>query len=131
MIVITAFIPSEVSIAEAPKAPAPKTYTTSEIIDLTREYANRYHVSFDTMMRIMKCENNTFNPKRQAEIRYNFSDARRGIVKGEQEMSYGLVMIHLPDHPSVSLEEATDPEFAINFLAENLSKGRGRMWSCY
>lgn len=50
---------------------------------------------------------------------------------GEREESYGLVQIHLPSHPYVSYEQAIDPEFALNFLAEKLQAGKGYLWTCY
>lgn len=50
---------------------------------------------------------------------------------GDGGTSYGLVQIHLPAHPSVTKEQALDPVWAINFLARELSKGNGRIWTCY
>ena len=82
------------------------------------------------MTDIIQCESN-FMVTKQSDILYNFSDPKRNIVYGERERSFGLVQIHLPDHPSVTHEEATDPQFAVRFLASNLAQGRGSMWSCY
>jgi len=95
-------------------------------------YANKYNVSEAIMIQIVSCETaGSFNPTMRSECRYKFSDPKRNIVKGEQEMSYGLAQIHLPDHPNVTYEQATNPDFALKFLAENLSAGKGSMWSCY
>lgn len=47
-----------------------------------------------------------------------------------REKSFGLAQIHLPAHPNVTKEEATDPQFAIDFLGKNL-KQNPNMWSCY
>lgn len=93
-------------------------------------YADKYGVSFDKMYRIIDCETaHTFDPQIQSSVKYNFSSTKRGIIRGERERSYGLAQIHLPDHPSITIEQATDVDFALNFMAENLSKGRN-LWYC-
>lgn len=103
----------------------------AEIVKKIHLYADKYNVSFDKMYKVVECETaHTFNPQIQSQVKYNFSSEKRGIVKGELERSYGLSQIHLPDHPNVSHAQATDIDFALNFLAENLSEGRDRMWSC-
>lgn len=63
----------------------------------------------------------------------------RGIIKresnfnqyavGDHGTSVGLVQIHLPAHTNVSRAEAESPVFAINFLADQLSKGNCKIWS--
>lgn len=116
--------PVYTSIAEAP-------LREPTIEELVAQSASYYHVSESEMWRIMKCENKELDPKLQSRIIYNFSDPKRGIVKGEREMSYGLVQIHLPDHKNISYEQATDPAFSIDYLAEQLSLGHGSQWSCY
>lgn len=99
----------------------PKVWTKPELLELTGFYAQKYGVSKSLMIRIINCEDGSWNPK-----------ARSGIIKnGVEEPSFGLVQIHLPSHPDVSLAQATDPHFALNFLAFHLSKGHARMWSCY
>lgn len=71
---------------------------------------------------------------------YNVSPAlMRGIVKresgfnqyavGDHGTSIGLVQIHLPAHEDISRAQAENPVFAINFLAEQLSKGNCKIWS--
>lgn len=50
---------------------------------------------------------------------------------GDNGQSYGLAQIHLPSWPDISKEQALDPEFAINFLAEKLSKNQGYLWTCW
>lgn len=101
--------------------------TPREIVSVK---SKEYGVSEVLMVDIINCENTPWDTTLQSKHLYSFSDPRRGIVQGERERSYGLVQIHLPDHPSVSYEQATDPEFAIDFLAKNISEGRLSMWSC-
>jgi len=101
-----------------------------DIEALIHKYAEEYGVPYSTMHRIIACETaNTFNPMIQSSVIYNFSSQKRGIVEGTREESYGLAQIHLPDHPEVALTEAQDPEFAIKFMAEHLSKDK-YIWYC-
>ena len=94
----------------------PAEIVQQSIPELVTYYANKYSVSEVTMNKIIKCESG-FNPNAHALT--------------SRENSYGLVQINLMAHPHVSVEQATNPSFAINFLAENLSKGEGHMWTCY
>ncbi len=100
------------------------------IPEMIQEASTKYNVPYNRIYNIIDCETaHTFDPEIQSMVRYNFSSVKRGIVKGEQERSYGLAQIHLPDHPSISYAQATNPEFAIDFIADNLSKGR-YIWYC-
>lgn len=102
----------------------------TDIENKIRHYADYYGVSFERMYLIVECETaHTLDPNIQSMVRYSFSDSRRGIIEGEREMSYGLAQIHLPDHPTITLEQATDPDFSLNFMASELSKGH-RLWYC-
>lgn len=94
--------------------------------------AAKYSVSEKEMVAVVACETaNTSDPNIQSRVRYKFDNARWGVKAGEQEKSFGLVAIHLPDHPNVTKEQATNVEFALNFLGENLAKGKGSMWTCW
>lgn len=51
---------------------------------------------------------------------------------GDIGNSFGLVQIYLPAWKGkITKEQALDPEFAVDFLAEKLSKGQGNLWTCY
>lgn len=50
---------------------------------------------------------------------------------GDNGTSFGMVQIHLPAHPDVTLAEADDPYFAINFMAHAWQNGNENWWSCY
>ena len=102
------------------------------IPQLISYYSEKYNVSEELMTDMIACEtSNTNNPSIQSNIRYNFSDSKRGIVKGEREKSFGLAQIHLPDHPEVTYEQATNADFAIQFMAREISEGHANIWSCY
>lgn len=90
---------------------SPRVKTIPELID---EKALQYNVSADVMNKVIFCESsyNTF-------------------AIGDGGMSRGLVQIHKKYHPTITDEMAFDEEFAIDFLAKNLSEGRGSMWTCF
>lgn len=104
----------------------PETYH-----DIVIRLAKKHKVSSEKMWNTLKCENTQLDPKLQSGIKYTYSDARRGIVEGQYEKSFGLVQIHLPDHPEISHAQATNPEFAIEYMASEFSKGNADAWSCY
>lgn len=94
--------------------PVVKNFSKSELTTLSDYYAKKYVVSADTMRKVVWCESG-WNTK----------------AVGDHGKSHGLVQIHQPSNPQVTLEQAEDPDFALDFLAYNLSKGRGSMWTCY
>jgi hypothetical protein len=109
-----------------------KTYTTEELKQLARSIAREYNLDEEKFVAVVAHETaNTWDPKIQSYIKYKFADPKRGIVIGEREKSFGLAQIHLPDHPNVTKEQATNPEFALRFMAEKWSEGRMAMWSGY
>ena len=95
-----------------------------------RKAAKEYGVSAYVMESIISCESG-WNPSIQSRHTYSATNVPRGYKVGDREQSFGLVQIHAPAHPHVSREQATDPEFAIDFLARNIAVGRASMWSCY
>jgi len=108
----------------------PLTKSKGDITELINKYADQYGVSRTLMYNIIECETaHTFDPNIQSGLKYKFTDSKRGIVIGQQEQSYGLAQIHLPDHPQVTIEQAKDPVFAIKFMAQNLSQDR-HLWYC-
>lgn len=89
-----------------------------------RKQAKANGVSVRWIMFAINVESaNTWNPEIQSNVKYNFSDQNRGIIKGEQEISFGLSQIHLPDNPNISKEKATDPYYAIDFLIKETKNG--------
>jgi len=98
---------------------------------LFRNYAEQYGVSYQLVRAISMCENTMQDKDLQAQLYYNFTRAELGIYEGEQEASYGLAMINIHYNPTISIENASDPDFAIEFLAKNLSNGNKSWWSCY
>jgi len=95
------------------------------------KYAKEYGVSAKQITNIINCENRSWNTTLQSGIRYKKDYPTLGIKAGELERSYGLSQIHLPAHPYITHEQATNPDFAIEFMAKALSEGKGTMWTCY
>jgi len=99
--------------------------------ELTLKASIKYNVSFNELWETIGCETQwTYISSLQSYQLYRFSDPKRGIVKGQRELSYGLAQIHLPDHPEVTLQQATDPVFATDFIAKNWTKHK-TWWSCW
>lgn len=97
-----------------------------------KELATRYRINPDRMYAtIARCENTGLNPVLQSFSRYAYTDTTRGIVKGEREKSFGLAMIHLPAHPDITKEQATNAEFALEWMAQEFEAGRQSQWTCY
>lgn len=106
-------------------------WTPERIKQEYQEAAKRHGVSFDLMWATVMCENRKLDVDIQSEHLYRYSDPARGIVKGEQEQSYGISQIHLPDHPTVTYEQAIDPAFSAEFMAKAFAAGKASWWTCY
>lgn len=124
--------PIHVQAEELPlPAPEPVVVATSTIQEKIASYAAKYDVSRDLMTSIIRCETaGTFDPKIQSSARYTRDHPDWGVKQGDRELSFGLVQIHRPAHPHVTYEQATDPDFALDFMAKNLAAGRRSMWTC-
>lgn len=118
------------AIGEEPKSIEPEKVNHS-IEELVSIYAQKYNVSGSEMLRVLKCENNTGDPKLQSTLRYDRDHPEWGVVKGEQEKSFGYCQIHLPSHPDVTYEQAIDPEFCVEFMAKKFSEHHESEWMCY
>ena len=75
-------------------------------------YALKYGVKSSDLMGIIACES-SFNPN------------AKNVTS--RESSWGLVQINTWAH-DVSVKEATDPDFAIDFLAKHWKDGKRSMW---
>lgn len=108
--------------AEAAELPQPREWTPDALESLAREKADKYGVSQETFVRVMKCESMNFEHNGQSFIEANGPNGR--------EDSWGVVQIHLPSH-KVTKEQALDPEWALEWAAKQFSEGNASMWSCY
>lgn len=78
-----------------------------------RYWADYYHVSFAQMNGTIKCESG-YNPNAVGKL-------------GE----LGVAQIYRKYHPDVSYENATDPDFSVEWMARQFSQGKQSMWSCW
>ena len=91
--------------------------------------ANEYGVSATNMLAVIDCESQ-FVIAVQSRHVYTAKNVPKGYSVGSREQSFGLVQIHLPAHPTVTREQAIDPEFAVDFMAKNFANGKAGMWTC-
>jgi hypothetical protein len=100
-------------------------------IYLMKEYASEYGIDWRVMYDVVDCETgHTFDPSIQSTVTYKYDVPAWGVKKGDRELSYGLAQYHLPSHPEITVEQATNPRFAIRRMAEDIAQGRLRQWSC-
>ena len=108
--------------AEAPQLPVDEAiasmrkaeYTKEDIITLIGIYAEKYGVSEYEMKQTVFHESH-----------YDRYDI------GDDGNSYGIAQIHLPSHKGITVEQAQDPHFALDFMAKNFKAGHARMWTGY
>lgn len=81
------------------------------------------------MLSVIACESG-FDTTLQSHHNYTPTNVPKGYKVGDREQSYGLVQIHLPAHPTITKEQAQNPEFAVDFMAKNFKRNPG-MWTCY
>ena len=100
-----------------------KEWTTEDTLRLISTKAKEYEVSEQTMIAIVRCE--TAGQMASTTIQSGH------YLNGVREKSYGLTQINLPSWPDITYEQATDPQFALDFLARQLKANKGYLWSCY
>lgn len=63
------------------------------------------------------------------ESRYNNCAVGDAHITGKETPSIGLVQINMKYNPSVSPEEAANPDFAIKYLINDLRAGKCQKWA--
>lgn len=105
------------------KPTEPIVYNREYAVSLAEKYGEIHSVNSALMMKVMDCETGG---------RYEDPSVQSGHdYKGARERSYGYAQIHLDSWPEITIEQASDPEFAVNFMAEKMSEGKGYLWTCY
>lgn len=130
------FLTHNAKMIEAPQAqeivPIAEAIELETPQQLVIKYAEQYQVPAPLIKELIVLENSgLWDEKLQSECRYTRDHPEWGVKQGEQEKSYGLAQIHLPSHPTITYEQATNADFSIRFIASEISQGRGRQWSCY
>jgi len=91
------------------------------VVPLIKKIAAEYGVSSHLMTELVRCESSFVS---DVQSNYRYSD-------GGREESFGLSQIHLRAHTTVSIEQANNPDFALRFMAKQISQGNAKIWSCY
>lgn len=100
--------------AETPTVEVVEEEPKLNIEQKIEHYATAYGVNEDVMYNVIKCES-SLNPK----------------AVGDGGQSRGLSQIHRPSHPHITDEQAFDEDFAIEFMAREMSQGNAWKWSCW
>ena len=105
--------------------PTPDVYEVmegNEYAPLMAEIAQKYDVSYELMQYLVWCESR-FDTDSQSYYTQDYG----------RELSFGLSQIHVVAHPHITPQQAKDPVFALEFMAENIKKGNvDWMWvNCY
>lgn len=99
---------------------APTTVSADTLQALVQTYAERYDVPYKPIYETMMCESGG-DPTVQSGFYSN----------GKRERSYGLAQINLDAHPGITLLQAEDPDFALDYMAKQFALGNADMWTCY
>lgn len=101
--------------AKAESPTVKQVWNKQSIQKIIHEYAVQYKVSEVVMNKVISCES-----------QYDLNTI------GDSGKSFGLVQIHMGYWgKEVTPEMARNPYFAIEFLADKLSKKEGHLWTCY
>lgn len=112
----------EVHIVETVNAEETIEWTPERLEQLARNTAEAYDIDVEVFIETMRCESINFKDPAIQSGHY---------LHGKREQSFGVVQIHLPSHPDVSYEQAIDPVWALEWAANEFSKGNEHMWSCW
>ncbi len=98
--------------------PAPKVLTAPE---LARSIALEHGLNADTFVLVMQKESNNWE-NGQSRVPHKGGP-------NDREDSWGDCQIHLPAHPTITKEQALDPEWCFEWSANQWSKGNANLWT--
>lgn len=87
----------------------------TDVEGLIRYHAARYGVDPDTMVAVARCES-SLNPTAVGDVSLGGS--------------YGTWQIYSKAHPTVTREQAFDPDWSSDWAARQFAAGRASMWTC-
>lgn len=114
--------------------PLPKTERQKVFMEEVQKISREEgvpHLANQIYKTVATCENIPLDPNKQSGNRYKSDHPEWGTKAGDQELSFGLAMIHLPSHPTISKAQAQDPEFAIRWMVKEFKAGRAWQWTCW
>lgn len=98
---------------QQPGLSIPRSWTSEELTQLIVETARKHQINEIRFLKTAQCESSL-----------------RASVVGDDGNSIGLFQIHLPSHPTVTEEQAMNPEWAVEWAAEKFKKNP-KIWVCY
>lgn len=84
-------------------------------------YADKYSVNEDHFRKTIYCESGASSTIQSAVVN----------ATGEREASYGIAQIHMLSHPNITIEQAKDVDFSLDFMAKAFATGHADMWTCW
>lgn len=118
---VVAFMLPDIALASStPQIIAPDSSSTIEA--LVRTTKATYGLT-DDFYNTLKCESDGWQNVQ--------SYIPHAAGPNGREDSWGVVQIHLPDHPEVTKEEALDPKWAVEWAAKQFAAGDAKIFSCY
>jgi len=88
--------------------------TKQEMVAYASKEAQKAKISPTEVLGTIECESG-WNP----------------TATGDRGRSHGLAQIFSPAHPNVSLAQAEDPKWSIDFMVKSFEEGHASMWTCH
>lgn len=96
-------------------APVERSYTKGELMRMAENIATQRGIEPSLFKAVIGCESR-WNPK----------------AIGDNGLSHGLAQFHRPVRDwGITIEQAQDPEFALNLMAKAWKGGKQRKWTCF
>lgn len=92
----------------------PDFSSTTTTADYIRHSAQEHGADPDSLVATLTCESK-LDPS----------------AVGDYGTSFGIAQIHLPAHEDITKAEALDPQWSIDWAAEQFAEGNQRIWTCY
>lgn len=86
----------------------------SALVALALLIASQHGLNTNHFLATIQCESN-WNP----------------TIEGDDGNSLGIAQISMLYHPEITSQEAKDPTFALNWMAEEWETGNASSWSCW
>ena len=101
---------------------------SESIHDKLTRYALKYDIPRQELWQLVGCETGyQWDANMQSKAIYTFDDPKHGIVKGTQEKSYGLAMLHAPVHTELTMSQIKDADFALDWIGKHWGE-RKQLW---
>lgn len=100
-------------ILSVPKVEA-SPLTKSDLVAMASSTAAQYHLNADHFIKTIQCESQ-FVPDQI----------------GDRGESHGIAQIFAPAHLDISIEQANDPAWALNWMGQQWANDNYQIWTCW